>query len=101
MKRYFLSAFSAVCLILAGSLSFTGCNQEVDLDTNQYKETVALNAYGPLPVLRGGTLRFLGSNLDQIASIELPGASPITTPTESPAMMRLRWGKCCRSGRVP
>ena len=79
MKRYFLSAFSAVCLILAGSLSFTGCNQEVDLDTNQYKETVALNAYGPLPVLRGGTLRFLGSNLDQIASIELPGASPITS----------------------
>ena len=79
MKRYFLSAFSAVCLILAGSLSFTGCNQEVDLDTNQYKETVALNAYGPLPVLRGGTLRFVGSNLDQIASIELPGASPITS----------------------
>lgn len=79
MKRYFLSAFSAVCLILAGSLSFTGCNQELDLDTNQYKETVALNAYGPLPVLRGGTLRFLGSNLEQIASIELPGASPITS----------------------
>lgn len=79
MKRYFLSAFSAVCLILAGSLSFTGCNKEADLDTNQYKETVALNAYGPLPVLRGGTLRFLGSNLDQIASVELPGASPITS----------------------
>lgn len=79
MKRYFLSAFSAVCLILAGGLSFTGCNKEADLDTNQYKETVALNAYGPLPVLRGGTLRFLGSNLDQIASIELPGASPITS----------------------
>lgn len=79
MKRYFLSAFSAVCLILAGSLSFTGCKKEADLDTNQYKETVALNAYGPLPVLRGGTLRFVGSNLDQIASIELPGASPITS----------------------
>ncbi|MBR1490946.1 MAG: hypothetical protein IJ611_09575 [Bacteroidales bacterium] len=79
MKRNKFSTVWAACLLLAGSLSITGCNNEADLDTNQYQETVALNAYGPLPVLRGGTLRFLGSNLDQIASIELPGAAPITS----------------------
>ena len=77
MKRNIFSAVWAACLILAGSLSFTGCS-EAELDTNQYQNGVGLNAYGPLPVVRGGTLRFLGSNLEQIASVRLPGADPIT-----------------------
>lgn len=60
-------------------LSLTACSED-DLDTNQYGKGVSLSAYGPQPVMRGGTLRFLGSNLDQIAQIIIPGMEdePIT-----------------------
>ena len=58
-------------------LSLTACSED-DLDTNQYKGGVSLNVYGPSPVMRGGQLRFLGSNLDQIAQVEIPGVAPIT-----------------------
>ena len=58
-------------------LSLTACSND-DLDTNQYKGGVSLNAFGPNPVVRGGQLRFVGSNLDQIASIQIPGVSAIT-----------------------
>lgn len=59
-------------------LSLTACNGEDDLDTNQYSGGVSLGVYGPQPVMRGGTLRFLGSNLDQIAQVKIPGVDPIT-----------------------
>lgn len=58
-------------------LSLTACSND-DLNTNQYKGGFSLNAYGPNPVMRGGTLRFVGSNLDQVASIQIPGVSAIT-----------------------
>ena len=58
-------------------LSLTGCSND-DLNTDQYGNDIALNAFGPCPVLRGGTLYFIGSNLDQISEIDLPGADPIT-----------------------
>ncbi len=58
-------------------LSLTACSND-DLDTNQYKGGFSLNAYGPNPVMRGGTLRFVGSNLDQVASIQIPGVAAIT-----------------------
>lgn len=58
-------------------LSLAACSKD-NLDTNQYKGGVSLNAFGPNPVMRGGQLRFVGSNLDQIASIQIPGVSAIT-----------------------
>lgn len=58
-------------------LSLTACSED-DLDTNQYQQGVHLNVYGPQPVMRGGQLRFLGSNLDQISKIQIPGCDEIT-----------------------
>ena len=58
-------------------LSLTACSED-DLDTNQYQQGVHLNVYGPQPVMRGGQLRFLGSNLDQISKIQIPGCDDIT-----------------------
>ena len=58
-------------------LSLTACSND-DLGTNQYQGGVSLNAYGPNPVMRGGQLRFVGSNLDQVASINIPGVGEIT-----------------------
>lgn len=77
MKKIY-NIMMLLALALAG-LSLTACSED-DLDTNQYKGGVSLSAYGPQPVMRGGTLRFLGSNLDQIAQIIIPGMenSPIT-----------------------
>jgi len=68
--------FALLVVALVG-LSLTACSED-DLDTNQYQGGVGLSAYGPNPVMRGGTLRFVGSNLDQIASIQIPGVSAIT-----------------------
>lgn len=73
-KIYKLFTLFAVALM---GLSLTACSED-DLDTNQYKGGVSLNVYGPSPVMRGGQLRFLGSNLDQIAQVEIPGVAPIT-----------------------
>lgn len=75
--KNFKSIFTLLVTALVG-LSLTACSND-DLDTNQYRGGVTLNAYGPNPVMRGGTLRFVGSNLDQIASIQIPGVSAITS----------------------
>lgn len=62
------------CLV---ALGFAACDND-NLDTQQYKGGVSLNVYGPQPVMRGGTLRFLGSNLDQVTQVIIPGVEPIT-----------------------
>ena len=67
----------ALLVVALMGLSLTACSED-DLDTNQYQQGVHLNVYGPQPVMRGGQLRFLGSNLDQIAQIQIPGCEPIT-----------------------
>lgn len=59
-------------------LSLTACSDGDDLSTDQYGNDITLQSFGPCPVLRGGTLYFYGTNLDQIESINLPGADPIT-----------------------
>ena len=76
MKNIFrLSLLVASCLALA---TFSSCSNE-ELDTDQFvSKEVALNVYGPQPVVRGGVLRFIGSNLDRIKSIDLPGVGAIT-----------------------
>ena len=67
----------ALLVVALIGLSLTACSED-DLDTNQYQKGVHLNVYGPQPVMRGGQLRFLGSNLDQIAQVLIPGCEPIT-----------------------
>ena len=67
----------ALLVVALMGLSLTACSED-DLDTNQYQQGVHLNVYGPQPVMRGGQLRFLGSNLDQISKIQIPGCDDIT-----------------------
>ena len=69
-------AITLLAVALVG-LSLTACSKD-ELDTNQYKGGVSLNVYGPQPVMRGGQLRFLGSNLDQIREIIIPEGISIT-----------------------
>ena len=77
-KIYRLSALWMMCLMLLGSVSFTACLSEDDVNTNQYKGGVNLNAFGPSPVARGGVLRFLGSGLDKVTGVEIPGCDVIS-----------------------
>lgn len=66
-------------LALAGSVALTACNDDKDeFSTNQYTGGVKLNVWGPCPVARGGELRFLGSGMDKITAITLPGSGKIT-----------------------
>lgn len=79
MKKFnkFMAAFMA-CLMLSSGFALTSCNDDDDdFSTNQYVGGVTLNVFGPSPVARGGELRFLGSGMDKITSITLPGAGDI------------------------
>lgn len=67
----------AGALMLSG-VTFTSCDDDNDLNTNQYVGGVSLNVFGPCPVARGGELRFLGSGMNQIQSVTLPGSGEIT-----------------------
>lgn len=69
--------FTLLVMALMG-LSLAACSND-DFDTNQYQGGVSLNAFGPSPVMRGGQLRFIGSNLDQIREVRIPGVDAITT----------------------
>lgn len=69
--------FTMLVVALVG-LSLTACNDGDDLSTDQYGNQISLQSFGPCPVLRGGTLYLYGTNLDQIESVNLPGADPIT-----------------------
>ena len=65
-------------LLAFAVMGLQSCNND-DYCTYQYDAgIVKLNAYGPNPVIRGGQLRFVGSNLDRITKVEIPGVSPIT-----------------------
>ena len=70
-------AITLLAVALMG-LSLTACSKD-DLGTDQYKGGVSLNVYGPTPVMRGGTLRFLGSNLDQVREVIIPQGISITS----------------------
>ena len=67
-----------MCLMLLSSLSFTACSDGDDEDTNQYIGGISLNVFGPSPVARGGVLRFLGSGMDRVTAIVIPGCGEIT-----------------------
>lgn len=59
--------FILICAI--GAVSFlTSCEKEEVKD-----ESVALYSYGPMPIPRGGELRFIGQNLDKVTAVVLPG----------------------------
>ena len=76
MKK--ISKIFAMLVVALVGLSLTACNEGDDLSTDQYGNEISLQSFGPCPVLRGGTLYLYGTNLDQIESVNLPGADPIT-----------------------
>ncbi len=78
MKKFFsISGLLALCMLLLVP-AVTSCDDDDKYNTEQYKGGVSLNVFGPSPVARGGELRFLGSGMDQITKITIPGCGDIT-----------------------
>ena len=78
MKRLMKKIFQLTSILAAVSLLALSCTTE-ELSTDQYSSTaVVLQAYGPQPVVRGGTLRFIGSNLDKVKTVVIPEDNQIT-----------------------
>ncbi len=76
MKKLYTIITVASLAFLSASL--TGCKTDA-LDTDQYSaKQVRLVSYGPNPVMRGGTVTFIGSNLDKIVEVQVPGVDAIT-----------------------
>ena len=69
-----------VLVILLGSTIFIACEKDdEDLDTNQMaSKEITLKSFGPSPAMRGGELRFIGTHLDKVTSIDIPGAAGLT-----------------------
>lgn len=77
-KTYKFPALWMMCLMLFSCLTFTACDNGDDEDINQYKGGISLNVFGPSPVSRGGVLRFLGSGMDKVTAVAIPGCDDIT-----------------------
>ncbi len=76
MKKFVQYILFLAVFALLGAVS---CTKTIEYDTDQYStEAVLLQAYGPQPVVRGGILRFVGSNLDKVSTVTIPGAGDIT-----------------------
>ena len=58
--------------IINGSL-FMGCDKS---DTDN---TIILDSFGPSPALRGGDLRFIGNNLNEVKAVVFTGLTPGST----------------------
>lgn len=77
MKTNKLSVLFLAGALLMTGVSFTSCLKGDDVDTNQYTGGISLNVFGPSPVARGGELRFLGSGMDQVTAVWIPGSGDV------------------------
>ncbi len=78
MKTNKLSVLFLAGALLMTGVSFTSCLKGDDVDTNQYTGGISLNVFGPSLVARGGELRFLGSGMDQVTAVWIPGSGDVT-----------------------
>ena len=79
MKNIFKSLIWALAAVVM--LGFTVACDDDELSTDQYSGEVGLNAFGPVPVVRGGVLRFYGSYLEEVSQVVIPGVDAITDIT--------------------
>jgi len=58
---------SVIACVLLGGLALNSCKQD------EVSTAPTLSVFGPSPALRGGQLKFIGTNLDKVTSIVLAG----------------------------
>lgn len=68
----------SILLALCSFVGLVSCTRE-DISTDQFSDdAVVFGAFAPNPVVRGAELRIMGSNLDKIVEVQIPGSEPIT-----------------------
>lgn len=72
LKKYFLP-LSLLVFFSASLLLVESCKKD------DPENLVELNSFGPSPALRGGNIRFIGKNLDQVTAIVLANNVEVTT----------------------
>jgi hypothetical protein len=68
---------SVIACVLLGGLSLNSCKQD------EVSTAPTLSVFGPSPALRGGQLKFIGTNLDKVTSIVLAENLEITEITRT------------------
>ena len=72
-----LSLIFVSCFVL-----ITTCQKEDKVDTNQLGDKeITLKSFGPCPIARGAELRIIGTNLDKVESVTIPGSGDISSIT--------------------
>ncbi len=75
MKKIFRYS---ILLALCSFIGLVSCTRE-EISTDQFSDdAVVFGAFAPNPVVRGAELRIMGSNLDKIVEVQIPGSEPIT-----------------------
>ena len=68
----------SILLALCSFVGLVSCTRE-EISTDQFSDdAVVFGAFAPNPVVRGAELRIMGSNLDKIVEVQIPGSEPIT-----------------------
>lgn len=83
-KRFKIASLGMMPLILVSVLFMvSACDSGDDLSTDQMTDTgITVKAFGPSPALRGGEIRFVGTNVDRATAVVIPGVAEITEFTK-------------------
>jgi len=76
-KRFYITITCLTVIILSVVTVFTACNSD------EISNTPTLSVFGPSPALRGGAIKFIGTNLDKVTSIVLSNNLEITDITKT------------------
>ncbi len=71
MKKIKINISLLMCVVAMFALTFTSCQEDEPM-------IPTLSAFGPLPVVRGDSLNFLGENLNLVNELVLPDSIVIT-----------------------
>jgi len=72
----FLYVSSIACVLLSG-LFLNSCKDD------EVASSTTLSVFGPSPALRGGELKFIGTNMDKVTAVVLAGDIKITEITKT------------------
>lgn len=96
IKKYLLP-ISLLTMLLAMFLVVESCKKDDDTD----ESLIVLQSFGPSPALRGGDLRFIGKNMDQVTAIVLPNGVEVTTfKSKTPTQIVITVPEATVNGRV-
>ena len=82
---------------LASMFVIEACKKDDDTDAN----LIQLLSFGPSPALRGGDLRFIGTNLDKVTSVVLANNVEVSTfTTKTPELLVMVVPEATVNGKV-